>query len=234
MKITTKIVADIGRLLARLDRVLPEARADGALLDDGQLAPAARRRAAGSTRSLTCSHREAAGDLAGAAGDRRTGCVGAEITLLSSTMASGRPIASVVAWPKRCAPRMLKRKLTIGSLVRLSKAGCASTDRSPSTMTRRSTGTRLPPSSLHGQHVHVGRARLARAGGIRASPCVPRISFRRCGSCRPGTCTRMRSAPWRWMFGSVVPSDVDAAAEHLDGLVDGAADLLVRRRPPYR
>ena len=31
-------------------------------------------------------------------------------------MASGRPTFSVVAWPKRCAPRMLKRKLTIGSL----------------------------------------------------------------------------------------------------------------------
>jgi len=36
----------------------------------------------------------------------------------------------------------------------------------------------------------------------------PRMSFRRCGSCRPGTWTRMRSEPCRWMIGSVVPSSL--------------------------
>ena len=51
---------------------------------------------------------------------------GAEITWLSSTMANGRPTFSCVAWPKRCAPLLSKRKETTGSLVRWSKPGCAS------------------------------------------------------------------------------------------------------------
>ena len=37
MKMTTKIVGHVGRHLAGLDRSPPEARADGALLDDGEL-----------------------------------------------------------------------------------------------------------------------------------------------------------------------------------------------------
>ena len=37
---------------------------------------------------------------------------------------------------------------------------------------------------------------------------LPSISFRRVGSCRPGTCTRMRSTPWRWISGSTVPSSL--------------------------
>ena len=34
----------------------------------------------------------------------------------------------------------------------------------------------------------------------------PRISFSRVVSSRPGTCTRIRSAPCAWIDGSVVPS----------------------------
>ena len=37
---------------------------------------------------------------------------------------------------------------------------------------------------------------------------LPIISFSREGSCRPGTCTRMRLAPWRWMMGSTRPSSL--------------------------
>ena len=37
---------------------------------------------------------------------------------------------------------------------------------------------------------------------------LPSSSFRRDGSCRPGTCTRMRSTPWRWIDGSTVPSSL--------------------------
>ena len=37
---------------------------------------------------------------------------------------------------------------------------------------------------------------------------LPSSSFSRDGSCRPGTCTRMRSAPWRWIDGSTVPSSL--------------------------
>ena len=37
---------------------------------------------------------------------------------------------------------------------------------------------------------------------------LPSSSFSRDGSCRPGTCTRMRSVPWRWIDGSTVPSSL--------------------------
>ena len=37
---------------------------------------------------------------------------------------------------------------------------------------------------------------------------LPRSSFRRVGSCSPGTWTRMRSAPCRWITGSTVPSSL--------------------------
>ena len=37
---------------------------------------------------------------------------------------------------------------------------------------------------------------------------LPSSSFSRVGSCRPGTCTRMRSVPWRWISGSTVPSSL--------------------------
>ena len=36
----------------------------------------------------------------------------------------------------------------------------------------------------------------------------PKRSMRRRGSPRPGTCTRMRSAPWRWIVGSTKPSSL--------------------------
>ena len=66
-------------------------------------------------------------------GSRMTG---AEITSLSSTIANGRPTFSCVACAKRRAPLLLKRKVTIGSLVRWSNPGCASVRSSPDTMTR--------------------------------------------------------------------------------------------------
>ena len=37
---------------------------------------------------------------------------------------------------------------------------------------------------------------------------LPSSSFSRVGSCRPGTWTRMRSTPWRWISGSTVPSSL--------------------------
>ena len=62
--------ADIGRALAGVDRILPEAGADRALLDHGEL----RRQRAGAQQDRQVAgfvEREIAGDLAGAAGDRR-------------------------------------------------------------------------------------------------------------------------------------------------------------------
>ena len=61
---------------------------------------------------------------------------GAEITLLSSTMANGLPTFCCVASANLRAPVELKRKLTIGSLVRWSKPGWASTRSAPETSTR--------------------------------------------------------------------------------------------------
>ena len=37
---------------------------------------------------------------------------------------------------------------------------------------------------------------------------LPRMRFSSVGSCKPGTCTRMRSVPWRWISGSTVPSSL--------------------------
>ena len=37
---------------------------------------------------------------------------------------------------------------------------------------------------------------------------LPRMRFSSVGSCRPGTCTRMRSVPCRWISGSTVPSSL--------------------------
>ena len=36
----------------------------------------------------------------------------------------------------------------------------------------------------------------------------PRMSLARAVSCTPGSCTTMRSAPWRWMTGSATPSSL--------------------------
>ena len=60
---------------------------------------------------------------------------GAEITLLSSTMAKSLPTLCCVAGRSAARP-WSKRKVTIGSLVRWSNAACASTRSSPETMTR--------------------------------------------------------------------------------------------------
>ena len=96
MKMTTKIAGHVGGHLAGLDGIASEARADRALLDDGELGGQARRRGAeppGCSPARTVKLPEiwpappVMGDW----------IVGAEITLLSSTMASGRPRFSVVA-----------------------------------------------------------------------------------------------------------------------------------------
>ena len=103
----------------------PRLGADGALLDDGEL---------GGQRAGAEQHGEVVGrctvklpliwPVPPRIGSRITG---AEITLLSSTMAKGRPTFSWVTLPKRLAPAASKRKVTTGSPVRLSKPGCAST-----------------------------------------------------------------------------------------------------------
>ena len=77
-------------------------------------------------------------------GSRMTG---ADITLLSSTIANGRPTFSWVAWANLRAPLVLKRNDTIGSLVRWSKPAWASVRSPPSTSACLKTriGTCWPP-----------------------------------------------------------------------------------------
>ena len=42
---------------------------------------------------------------------------------------------------------------------------------------------------------------------------APRMRLACAVSCTPGSCTTMRSLPWRWMIGSATPSCVDAVAQ---------------------
>ncbi len=126
---------------------------------------------------------------------------GAEITLLSSTIAKGLPTLSRVAFAKRREPALLKRKFTTHSPVRWSVPGCASIRSSPATTTRFSMTKGCP--SFEG-------STSASAGGCACACCTevvistirnvslavwPIRSIRRFGLSRPGTCTRMRSRP---------------------------------------
>jgi hypothetical protein len=130
---------------------------------------------------------------------------GAEITSLSSTMASGRPTFCVVASPNLDAPRRLKRKLTIGSFgaavepwlrVRqvLAREYDPPLDRDP-----------LPAGILRGHQLGIGRS------GI---PEEPELELRRPAEdlLEPRRVLQARHldedavAPCRWIEGSVVPS----------------------------
>ena len=143
---------------------------------------------------------------------------GALMTLPSRTMANRRFTFCVVASAKRLPPAASKRKLTIGSLVRVSKDGWASTRVSPPTMTflRMRYMRGLPwasASSAEGINCEPGGTRPAMAWvtvvllstNWKVSLAVlPSRRLMRSGS-TPGTCTRMRSSPWRWMVGSRTP-----------------------------
>ena len=114
---------------------------------------------------------------------------------------------------------MLKRKLTIGSPRALVEAGL-----------------RIGQIAAGNQHLLLDDIRRPVAGSVLGStsesggtrpavrlvrrhrrdrPCGNR-AWRSCravpssavGSCKPGTCTRMRSVPWRWISGSTVPSSL--------------------------
>ena len=112
-----------------------------------------------------------------------------------------------VTSPKRWPPRMLNRKLTTGSPVRWSKPGCASVRSSPGhhhALLHRVSGR--PVLSAAACRLRSAGRPDRRRGGTRAWPSCRGCSFSSVVSCRPGTSTRMRSAPCCWMFGSVVPS----------------------------
>ena len=148
-------------------------------------------------------------------GSRMTG---AEITSLSSTMA------------KRL-PDILGRRLR--ELARAGRVEAEADDRLAGALVE--ARLRVGQVAAGNQHLlldDVGRlAAPASSSALRnpAAPCparpdradtvgstmrksilavLPSSSFSRVGSCRPGTCTRMRSSPWRWISGSTVPSSL--------------------------
>ena len=130
----------------------------------------------------------------------------------------GERLADILpAWPRRiCARRdELKRKLTIGSLVRWSKPGCASVRSAPETSTRFSIRYFSPLSPSRISESAGGcvcrrllrRHRLIDHAEIEFRGLAENV-FSRDGSCSPGTWTRMRSMPSRWMVGSTRPSSL--------------------------
>ena len=151
---------------------------------------------------------------------------GAEITSLSSTMASGRPTILRRRLAEALRAADVEAEIDDRLVGALSKAGCASVRSPPSTMTRRSTGTRWPPASRDGQQVDVGRARLRQhaeleLGGLAEDLLQPLriLQARHLDEDAVGALAldvRLGRA-----------ERVDAAADDLDRLIDGAADPLV-------
>ena len=129
---------------------------------------------------------------------------GAETTLLSRTIAKGRPIFSPVTRPKRRAPSAFSWKFTAGRLF-WSNPAEAFSNSSPLTITRFSTIYSPPPSSALSSNTLPGGTRPE----LRASCAVERIStswkvslavrpirrLMRSGLSTPGNCTRIRSLP---------------------------------------
>ena len=197
--------------------VLAEAGADGALLDDGER----RRQRAGAQQDgevVGALHGEVAGNLPEPPriGSRITG---AEITSLSSTMANGLPTFSCVTWAKLRAPRgveaegddrlagaLVEAGLRVGQVLARDEDALLDHVRLPwflagaveHFVVRRHVGPAAPAPA----------ARLTSTMRKSSLAVLPSSSFSRVGSCRPGTCTRMRSVPWRWINGSTVPSSL--------------------------
>ena len=106
--------ADQRRALARVDRILAEAGADGALLDHGQLG---RQRAGAQQHGeiVGLLDGEIAGDLARAAGDRPENARRRDRPCRRARWRTVGRHSPTSPAPNRWPPRRLKRKLTSGS-----------------------------------------------------------------------------------------------------------------------
>ena len=142
---------------------------------------------------------------------------GALMTRASRTMANGLPTFSVVTSPNLRAPVESKRKLTAHCPV-WSRVVAASTSESPLTMTRLritwNTSSPFPSSSSEGSLSEPSGTRPERrSSAVTFSSSRWKVSFAvlpsrrlmRSGSSTPGSWTRMRSSPWRWIVGSRTP-----------------------------
>ena len=151
-------------------------------------------------------------------GSRMTGAL---MTLPSSTMAKGRPTFALVTLPNFLAPVVSKRKLITGRPC--STVGWESTRVSPATMIRFFTTYSMGRpvvgsiSSSEGRISEPGgglppRARISAAETVVSTrrkfilAVWPSNLLTRSGSSMPGSCTMMRSRPWRWIEGSEVPN----------------------------
>ncbi len=151
--------------------------------------------------------REAAGDLARAAGDRATGSSAPRSPCCRARWREGGRRFSVVDLAEALCAADVEAEIDDRLVGALSKAGWASVRSPPSRDDAALHRHALAALFLRGKHVDIAAPRRARArGGTRACRSCRGCPSGGCGSCRPGTCTRMRSGPWRWMFGSVVPS----------------------------
>ena len=167
-------------------------------------------------------------------GSRMTG---AEITLLSSTIANGLPTFCWVASANLRAPVELKRKLTIGSPLRWSKPGCASIRSPPETSTRFSMRyfcaalavenfrirRRMRRQRLLRRHRQVDHAEIE-LRGLAENLLQPRrvLQARHLHQNAVGALALDRRLDQAEL--------VDAALDDLDRLIDGLADALGDRR----
>ena len=168
---------------------------------------------------------------------------GALITLLSSTMAKGLPTFSRVASAKRRAPIESNLKLTTGCVVvearlRVGQRVAADHHAAAHDIVLRRAGAlrvasrrqqlRRPAAAGRAAHRRATRSRSTSWKVIFAV--LPSSSLMCSGLSTPGSCTRMRSAPSRWMLGLLGAGLVDAAAHDLDRLVHRRGAARVERR----
>ena len=129
---------------------------------------------------------------------------GALIIVLSSTIASLRPILLVVTFPNFCAPNLSKVKSTIGWLDWLSNWGWASTKLSPLITTRLFTVS----SSLFSDKMSFSEPKPSSLEtSLKVNWAVfPRSSFILSGLSMPGNSTKILLSPLWSIVGSFVPT----------------------------
>ena len=141
---------------------------------------------------------------------------GAEITLLSSTMANGLPTFSWVASANLRAPDRIEAEVDdrlAGALVEarlgVGQIGAGNQHALLDQIFLAGLRRRGFPNPAADAFLPPAPRVIDRSTMRKSSLAVlPRISLSRVGSCRPGTCTRMRSTPSRWMVGSTRPSSL--------------------------
>ena len=190
-------------------------------------------------------HREAAGNLAGAAGDRFADhgrgnhlVVEHDRKGLPDILGGGlREFARARGIEAEADDRLARALVEAGLRVGQIAAGNQHLllDRhKASSATSNSSALRNPaapcPARLIRRHGRIDHAEFHLGGLAEQMPSAA------VGSCKPGTCTRMRSVPWRWISGSTVPSSLTRRSTiWIDcsiGLADALGNGRLRNRQP--